>query len=171
MVVLNDKHDRKIPKLGHVVGLVDLTLVRRTITKVGKRYIIIAFVFIRERETSTQWHLRCNDPVATIEMLLFREHVHRAAFAFRKTTLAASQFGHDASWVHATCQHMTVIAIGRHAFVTVFGCGLKAHNNGFLTDIKVAETTDQAHAIKLARLFLKPPDQQHFPVMSQQFFG
>ena len=40
---------------------------------------------------------------------------------------------------------------------------LHADDDGFLSDIEVAETADQAHAIHLAGLFLETPDQKHLP--------
>ncbi len=45
---------------------------------------------------------------------------------------------------------------------------LHADDHGFLADIQVAEAADQAHAVKLAGLFLEPADQQHGAVRLQQ---
>ena len=41
---------------------------------------------------------------------------------------------------------------------------MQADGDGFLSDVKMAKTTDQAEAIKLSRFFLEPADQQHLPV-------
>jgi hypothetical protein len=45
---------------------------------------------------------------------------------------------------------------------------LHAGDDGFLADVQVAKSADQAHAVKLARFFLEPSDQQHGPVSGQQ---
>ncbi len=64
---------------------------------------------------------------------------------------------------------MAVVAVGGDALVAFFGAGLKADNDRFLSDIEVAETANQAHAVKLACLFLEPADQQHLAVKFQEF--
>ena len=71
--------------------------------------------------------------------------------------------------LHAAGQHMTVIAIGGDDGIFVSMGRLHADNNGFLADIEVAKSADQAHAVELAGLFLKPADQQHLAVIVQQF--
>ena len=64
---------------------------------------------------------------------------------------------------------MPVIAVAGDHLVAGFGGHLHAHHNRFLPDIEVAETADQAHAIKLAGLFLEAADQQHLAVSHQIF--
>jgi hypothetical protein len=51
------------------------------------------------------------------------------------------------------------------------GGGLQAHDDGLLADIEVAEAADQAHAVKLAGLFLESADQQHVAVIGLQLIG
>src|SRR3546814_2323439 len=43
--------------------------------------------------------------------------------------------------------------------------------DGFLTDVEVAETADQAEAVKLPRLLLKAADEQHFAIEFLELFG
>ena len=50
-------------------------------------------------------------------------------------------------------------------------CGhLHADDDRFLADIEVAEAADEAHAVKLAGLFLEAADQQHLAVGVEFFF-
>ncbi len=97
--------------------------------------------------------------------------MHGAALALGITAFATRQFGHDAVRVHTTSQHMAMIAVGRDALVAFFGGSLKADNDRFLADIKMAEPANQTHSIKLARFFLKAPDQQHIFVIRLQLIG
>ncbi len=75
------KIDRQHPQLGHVVGLVDLTLVGGAVAEVGEGHAVIAQILVGEGQTGTKWHVRAHNPVAAIEVLVLREHVHRAALA------------------------------------------------------------------------------------------
>jgi hypothetical protein len=40
--------------------------------------------------------------------------------------------------------------------------------DGFLADIEMAKTANQPHAIKLARLFLEPANEQHVAIVFEQ---
>jgi len=64
---------------------------------------------------------------------------------------------------------VAMIAVGGDDGVGLIGRGLGADDDGFLADVEVAETADQAHAVHLSGLFLEPADQQHLPVMAQNF--
>ena len=55
--------------------------------------------------------------------------------------------------------------------VALLGGGLKTDDNGFLTDVEVAEAADESHAIELTGLFLESADQQHVAVVAKQFLG
>ena len=56
---------------------------------------------------------------------------------------------------------MSVVAVARGELVAVAGRHLDADDDGFLADVEVAESADDAHAVKLSGLFLESPDQQH----------
>ncbi len=62
-----------------------------------------------------------------------------------------------------------MVAVGRDPLVAFVRRRLEADDDGLLPDVKVTESPDQAHAIKLSRLLLEPPDQQHLAVVTQQF--
>ena len=80
----------------------------------------------------------------------------------------AGQLGHHAARLHAAGQHVAMVAIGGDALVAFLGRGLHADDDGFLPDVKMAEATDQAHAVKLAGLFLESPDQKHVAVILEK---
>ena len=115
-----------------------------------------------------QADLRADDAVAAEEFLLLAEHVHRAALAVRISAGASGQLRHHAARFHAGRQHMAVIAIGGDDLVAVAERQLHADDDGFLADIEMAEAANQAHAVKLAGLFLEPADQQHAAIGFQQ---
>ncbi len=56
---------------------------------------------------------------------------------------------------------MAVIAVGGDDGVALVDIGLHADDDGFLADIKMAEATNQPHAVKLAGPLLEAADQQH----------
>jgi hypothetical protein len=59
---------------------------------------------------------------------------------------------------------MPVVAIAGDLRVTLLAGHGDAGDHRFLPDIEVAEATDQAHAVHLAGLLLKAPDQQHVAI-------
>src|SRR5580704_9635457 len=81
LVVFNYIHDRKLPKLRHVEGLVHLPLIGGTVTEIGERHRAVLFVFVRERQSGADGNLRAYDPMAAVEFLLFAEHMHGATLA------------------------------------------------------------------------------------------
>jgi hypothetical protein len=108
--------------------------------------------------------LGADDAVAAVEALLGGEHVHRAALAAGIAVLPAGQLGHHALGIHARGQHVAVVAIAGDDAITRLQRHLHADHNGLLADVKMAEASDQAHAVHLAGLFLETADQQHVPV-------
>ena len=66
---------------------------------------------------------------------------------------------------------MAMVAVtGDHRILVAVERRLQTHRHGFLADIEVAETADQAEAVKLARLFFEAADQEHLLVEIQQLF-
>jgi len=63
---------------------------------------------------------------------------------------------------------VAVIAIAGDDLVARPAHGLNADGDGLLTDVEVAEATDQAHAVELAGALLEAADQQHFAVPGQE---
>ncbi len=100
-----------------------------------------------------------------------REHVHRAALALGDAGGAARQLGHDDVGIDAVGQHVAMVAIAGDDRVPADGeRGLEPDGDGFLANIEVAETADQAEAVKLAGALLEAADQQHLAVEFEQFF-
>ena len=90
-------------------------------------------------------------PWPPIEVLLDREHVHRAALALGIAVAAPGELGHHALGVHADGEHVAVVAIGGDDLIALLGRHLHADDDGLLADIEVAEAADVAHAVELAR--------------------
>src|SRR6202161_2898139 len=65
--------------------------------------------------------------------------------------------------MHAAGKHVAVVAVAGDHLVGIALRHLHPDDDGFLTDVKVAESADQAHAIQLAGLFLEAADQEHLP--------
>jgi len=85
--------------------------------------------------------------------------------------LTAGQLGHDALGIKTHDQHVAVVAIaGDLGILALLRRHGDASNHGLLADIEVAEATDQAHAVHLAGLLLKTPDQQHLAVGFEVLF-
>src|SRR5262249_15488766 len=77
---------------------------------------------------------------------------------------------HHALGVHAASQHVAMIAVAGDDLVALLDRELHADDDSFLTNVEVAESADQAHAIKLAGLLLEAADQQHTPIGLQLLF-
>ncbi len=171
LVVLDHEDHRQAPERGHVERLIDLALVGGTIPEIGEGDAAVVLVLVGKGEAGADRHLGTDDAVTAVEMLLFREHVHRAALALGIAALAPRELGHHALWVHAAGQHMAVIAVGGDPLVAFLGGGLEPDDDGLLSDIEMAEPADQTHAVKLACLFLESADEQHVSVISLQLVG
>ena len=170
-VVLDDVDDRQLPERGHVEALVDLALVDRAVAEIGEAHAAVLAVAVGEGEAGADRHLRADDAVAAVEVLLAAEHVHRAALALGIAAAPAGQLGHDALGVHAAGQHVAVVAIGGDDGVALLDRGLHADDHRLLADIEVAEAADQPHAVHLARLLLEAADQQHVAIELDDFLG
>src|ERR1700684_1086510 len=65
--------------------------------------------------------------------------------------------------MHAAGKHVAVVAVAGDHLVGITLRHPHPDDDGFLTDIEVAESADQPHAVQLAGLFLEAADQQHLP--------
>jgi hypothetical protein len=115
-------------------------------------------------EPGADRHLGAHNAMAAKEILLAAEHVHRAALAVRITAPPPGQFRHHALRIHAAGQHVAVIAVGGHDRVALLQRRLHADDHRLLPDIKMAEPTDQPHAVHLPGPLLEAADQQHVGV-------
>ena len=118
-VVLDHVDDRQLPELRHVEALVDLALVGGAVAEIGQADVAVAAVLVGEGEAGAERHLRADDAVAAVEMLLLGEHVHRAALALRQAAAASGQLGHDALRVHAAGEHVAVVAVSGDHLIAV----------------------------------------------------
>src|SRR5581483_2639632 len=163
-IVFDHVDHGKLPKLRHVEALVDLALIGSAVAEIGEAHIVVAAVAIGESKTGAERDLCADDAVSTEEALLDGEHMHRAAFAPRVATAASGELGHHTLRIHAAGEHVTVIAVAGDDLVAFLERHLHADDDSFLADVEMAETADEAHAIKLAGLLLEAADQQHVAI-------
>lgn len=98
--------------------------------------------------------------------------MHRATLTVAETANAASKLGHDAFGIHATRDHMAMVAIRRDHRIALLGRMLHPDDDRFLPDVKVAKAADKTHAIELARFFLEAADAEHLAIHLDEFlFG
>src|SRR5258708_364164 len=97
-IVLDDVDDRQLPQRRHVEALVNLALVDGAVAEIGQADIAVVLVAVRKAEARADRYLGADDAVPAVEMLLAREHVHRAALAMRVAGAAAGERRHDTFW-------------------------------------------------------------------------
>ena len=95
--------------------------------------------------------------------------MHGAAFTAGIAARASCQFRHDAARLHAASEHVAVITIARNHLVALNHSCTTTRHNGLLADIKVTETCDLAHSVKLSGFFFKAAYQQHITIIFEQF--
>src|SRR5712691_13703 len=160
-VVLDHVDDGQLPKLRHVEALVDLALIGGAVAEISAAHAPVLSVAVGEGDAGSDRALRADDAVAAVEVLLDREHVHRAALALGIAAAAAGELGHHALRVHAAGEHVAVVAVAGDDLIPLLDRHLHADHDRFLADVEMAKAADQPHAVKLARLFLETADPEH----------
>jgi hypothetical protein len=130
----------KVPELGHVESLKDLTLVAGTITVQNDSSLLAASVLVCESQTGTDGNLSTDDTVSTVETLA--EHVHGATFSVGDTLSATEQLTNDGSDTSTTHEGVTVASVGGDDIVILVQGVLDTCCDGLLTGGQVAETSD-----------------------------
>src|SRR3546814_12562650 len=104
---------------------------------------------MREGEPGAERDLRADDAVTAIEFMLDAEHMHRTALALGYTGLASGQLGHDDLWVDTIGEHVAMVAIaGDDEVLVAVARRLQTDRDGVMSDLEVAEATDQAQTIE-----------------------
>ena len=91
----------KLPGHGHVEGLVQHALARRTVPHEAHGHVVFFAVFVREGDAGTEADLAPDNAVSAEEVALFVKHVHRTALALARSRLLAKHLGHDVLGVGA----------------------------------------------------------------------
>jgi len=164
LVVLDDEDDRQLPKLRHVERLVDLALVRGTVAEIRETDPAVVPILVCEGKPCAERHRCADNAVAAVEAFVGRKHVHGTALAFGAAVAAPRQLRHDGFRFHTARQRVAVVAVCGDDLIARLERHLHADNNGFLSDVEVAEAADVTHAVELAGLFLEAADQQHLTI-------
>src|SRR6185437_7144119 len=101
MIVLDDIEYGELPQRRHVEALIDLALISRPFAEERDAHGRAAAIFVGEGDAGAERSRRADDAVAAEEVLLHREHVHRAALALGIAVAAPGELGHHALGVHA----------------------------------------------------------------------
>ena len=144
--------------------LVNLALIGGAVAKEGERHAVVAAIAIGEGDPGPDRDRRADDAVPAVEILLAREHVHRAALALGDAVTAPGELGHHGLGVQAAGEHMPVVSVGGDDLVAVLRRHLHADDDRLLADVEMAEAGDDAHAVELPRLLLEAADQQHVAI-------
>lgn len=124
---------RKVPKLGHVERLKDLTLVGSSIAINHKSSLFPTAILLRKGKTGIQGDLSTHNTVAALEPGC--KHVHGSAFASRDPAFPTEEFSKDGDEASSTpvviCKSVTTIG-GNHFVVQSHG-RFHPDANGFLT--------------------------------------
>jgi hypothetical protein len=140
MLTLATEDHGKVPELGHVEGLKDLTLVGSTVTVEGEGDVLLVVVLVGESETSTDGHLGTDDTVAAVEA--GSEHVHGTTLAVCDTLATAEKLANDGLDGGAAHHGETVAAVGGDDLVLLGDSVLNTASNSLLASRQMAETTD-----------------------------
>jgi hypothetical protein len=148
-----------------------LALVRGPVAEIGQGHIAVVAIVVGECQAGAERHLRGDDAVATVEILVHGEHVHGAALPFGIAAPASREFRHHALRIHAASEHVAVVAISGDHLIALANGHLHPNDDRLLADVEVAEAADQPHAVHLARLLFEAADQQHFAIGFELFLA
>ena len=92
LVIFANEDTGQVPKLGHVEGFKNLTLIASTVTVEGEGGNVgFSGVLLSEGNTSAKWNLGTDDTVSSEEGRC--EDVHRAALSIGHAVLTTEEFG------------------------------------------------------------------------------
>ncbi len=167
IVVLDDEDDGQFPCHRHVQGFVEGTLPHGTIAHVAEGHMLLSTVLVCESDARSQRNLPAHDAVASEEVVLLAEHVHRASFALHAARDLAEQFCHHLPGRHAKGDGMHVVTVGGNHLVALLHGLHTARHHGLLTDVEVTEAAYLLLDVKVARPFLELAPEEHVTVPLQ----
>jgi hypothetical protein len=139
-LTLTTEKGRKVPELGHVESLKDLTLVASTITVEDDGSVLVAVVLVSKGKAGADGDLSTDDTVTAVEAL--GEHVHGTTLTVGDTLTTAEQLSNDGSDRGATHQSVAVASVGSDDIVLLGDGMLNTNGNSLLSGGQMAETTD-----------------------------
>ena len=173
LVVLDDVDDGQVPDLGHVVSLVDLTLVGSSISHVGHGDGSSLGVLGGKGETSSDGDLGSDDTVSSVEVLGDVVHVHRTSLTLGGTGLTTSKLSKDflGSSSSAARNQEGVLTVGGDHVILGGQSGFKSSRDGLLSVVQVQESTDLLLLVHTIRSDLHTANQGHLAVVAEQLIA
>src|SRR3546814_25916 len=136
------ENNGQFPKHRHIEGFVECTLPYGAVPHVAHVHIVDTIILFRKRNTCAKCNMTAYDTVPTHEFMFFAEKVHGAAFALGASSSLAKKLGHDGIGRYALGNGVCVATVGcdHGVFGSQYRHGTRYYC--FLTDVKVAKTTD-----------------------------
>jgi hypothetical protein len=136
-------------------------LVDGAVAKEAKCNPIFTSVFGGKGHPGSERHVRADNGVTAIHVVLAVKKVHRTAKTARATGLFAKEFSHAGVGTGSFYQSVSVVAI-RGDEIIIRPCACERNDYDlFLDVIKIPKTAYLLRLILLAGAFFKAPDQQH----------
>lgn len=161
VIILADKDYRQLPQNRHVECLVKNSLAGGAIPEKADGYPIILMVLVGKGNARPNSDLTPNDAVSAEEPLFLGKEVHAASLPSAAPRLLTVEFRHTGIGIHSLGQGQPMITIGCHHVVIITDGRHHAGRYGFLTNIKMAESSDFLHTIQLTGFFLEAAKQLH----------
>src|SRR5436189_2974433 len=136
-------------------------LVDCSVTEEAERHAIFAPVFDGKTHSNCQRNMSGDNGVTPIHMMFAVEEMHRAAQAARAACFLSKKLRHASIRTRAASKRVSVIAVGGDDIIVITNGSDGACYHCFLSNVKVAKTTDLLRLILLTGTFLEPPNQQH----------
>jgi len=151
-----------------VVSWSHLSLVGSAVTVGGDADLAVVEVLVGERDTGAHGHLRTDDGVAAVEVVLGIVEMHAATLALGDTGRTADELGEDGLDRAAAQQAEAVVAIRRHDAVLGMQGGIETGGDGLLAVVEMQEAADQALLVHGVGRELHATHREHGVVEAEQ---
>ena len=169
VIVLDDKHGRRLQHHRQIHGLEAGALVDRAIAREGHRYFAVVANLGGQRRTDRDGRAAGHNAVGAENALVDIRHMHGAALASAQPLGGAEQLLHHADHVGALGDTVAVATVGGNNGVGVIEMLAHADRVGFLARVQVCKAGDLAVHDLRVDAFLELADGFHHPVRLKQF--
>ena len=146
---------------GDVQGLVERPLVHSAIAEVAEAATFSAEILETISKAEAERGLACDDAVASPEVFVRCEEMHRTALALRATGLFPIHFGHALVHAHSDGEGMSMIAVGGDEVIVCATQGNRADSYSFLSDVEVEKSAYFSCLVVFQARLFESPDPNH----------